>query len=196
MRELAALVALVFATSLFAQQSPVDATAVATTYRTIASLDLAGQKAMFATLAPEMKGAIWRYQLATYDAAHPELTVEQHRVMADSIFLIASGLYEDVYPDGRYALRAEIDALAAATRAAFSAPVAAALFGHLGIPEAGAPAPSPYSGAYTYDCTCNVSYDFCSFGTGSSYCTKFPRCNQSSWGCGWAFAQDCTGTCS
>lgn len=196
MRKGFAFIALLFATSLFAQQGRVNATAVASAYQAISALDLAGQKAMFATLPSEMKGAIWRHQFAAYDAAHPELTAEQHRVIANSMFLIATGLYDAVYPDGRYALTAEIESMAAATRAAFSPQIAAAVFGHLGIPEAGAPAPSPNSGPYAYDCSCNIVYDFCNFGTGSSFCGRFPRCNTSSWGCGWAFAQACNGTCS
>jgi hypothetical protein len=82
-----------FATSILAQQVGVDSAAVVSTYQTIARLDPAAQKAMFADLTPEMKGAIWRYQFAAYDGAHPELTPDQHRLIADSIALIDTGLF-------------------------------------------------------------------------------------------------------
>ena len=195
MRQSAALLPLLLVLTVSVGGQPAaDPSTVATTYHTIASLDTAAQKTMFASLSADMKAALWAHQLTTYDAAHPELTRDQHQLLADAVLLIRSGLFHAVYPNGANALSEEVDRLATATQALFRPNVASAVFAHLGIPEAGSSSPSPF--IYSIDCNCNVEHDFCDYGTGVSWCGRLPRCNESSWGCGWAFAQACNGTCS
>ena len=45
------------------------------------------------------------------------------------------------------------------------------------------------------DCNCNLKLlsDFCGI-TGSAECTEKP-CDESSWGCGWGWLEDCNGVC-
>ena len=171
------------------------------TYAIITQLPLVQRKALFRSLSPTVKAAVWIAHLEDFLRRHPDLDSNQRAIVNAAMATADNQLYEPAGP-GQANARELAAQLATAAHLTFSKELLDAAFYDLGDSSRsptiafdssvreGTPMASETDPVVLDDCSCNHNFDYCSSGGCMlSGCQPVPS------GCGFIWAFACDGHC-
>lgn len=155
-------------------------------YDEFVGFDAAHRKAIFRSLPAETRSRMWVTQFQRYANTHPDLTVEQKRVLDHALNLAGQpSVFDEAALSADH--RNQLEELRVTAIAAYGKAEGRALFTMLGPTDAS---------AARAGCGCSCTSDWCDGGCICCGDCNNCHCGCSSVGCGTLLMSRCNGTCS